>query len=611
MDRDRPRWWLCLGFAVAVMGGAVAQVSGQVVNATPGATSLEVKIDRAAYATPLEKLPREEIGFAGDIVSWIIARTPLSPTEEWSRADAANTELLTKVKRVPTPDDAQAVFDKLLEAMPDHQKPSFFRYSLTVLDLPEHQIFNLGGGFVYITQPLLQLIRADKSRGKEMLAFAVAHELGHIGLQHSRRGYQTIALQQEAQRGIQTGIDNGRLQRALLTTVNPAGGVAKFLFTRGQEYEADLFAIHLCRNAGFKLNAALDFLRLLCWQGFPQGVTQASYREGDRTSPATLSAYLGAHPNPYQRLKRLLLELTGHLENETGYGLFEFQRQNSTFIKAENTAVAANQRAVVFLHGMEGDKTAYVELMKQLARDPAANGLRLLAFNYPNDQSLACSGRFLKNELQRVCASCKQVDFVCHSAGGLVFRFYTEVLQGEFRKAVFQGTPHGGSELAGLRFLLETSEFFGGLRLGFPTALQQTLVDGRGQITHDLHPDSLFLQYLALFNKPGLNRYIIYRGRALRGPQAFLLTTAVDTTREVLKRRMEVKTNSPLLQQAVQDAAGKIALPPEVTDGDFCVTTNSATLRGVTSVQTTTLNHLTLKTDLVTMRDVAKLLLTE
>lgn len=594
---------------------APAIAAGPIVNATAngggGLSGLAVKIDQAAYASPPERLPQQEAAFAGDIVAWMIARTPLRPEEEAAQADAAHAELLAKSKRLATPDEAQAVFQKLLDTLPDFQKPTAFSYSLTVIDAPELNVFNVGGGHVYITQSLLQMLLVDKTRGREMLAFAVAHELGHNALLHTRRGFQAQLLQDESRRGIQTGVDSARMQKALLTTVSPAGHLARFLYTKQQEYEADLFAIHLCRNAGFKMNPSLDFLRLMCWQGRPQVITQAGFQTAANAYPPGLASYLGAHPDPYQRLKRLLLELTGHYEDETPFGLFEFNRNSGGFIRAENVSLPATQRAVVFIHGMEGDKTAYIDLMKLIAAEPSAAAVRLFALNYPNDQSLACTGRFLKNELARVCVSCKQVDFVCHSAGGLVFRFYTEVLQGEFRQAIFQGTPHGGSELAALRYLIETGEFFGGLKLGFPVALQQTLIDGRGQISNDLHPDSLFLQYLNRFDKPHVNRYTIYRGRSLKLTQSLAVTATVNATRELLKRNVEQKTGSNLLHRAIVDATERVTVPREVSDGDYCVTVDSAALRGVPTIRTTSLNHLSLKTDPAVMREVARLVLAE
>ena len=121
---------------------------------------------------------------------------------------------------------------------------------------------------------------------------------------------------------------------------------------------------------------------------------------------------------------------------------------------------------------MESNREVYRLLLARLAADERAAQTRLFVFQYPNDDSLARSGRSLEPELRRVFASAAQTDFVCHSAGGLVFRYYAETRGGEFRRAIFLGTPHGGSNLARLRRLLEAVQFVGDLKLGYDQALQ-------------------------------------------------------------------------------------------------------------------------------------------
>jgi hypothetical protein len=159
-------------------------------------------------------------------------------------------------------------------------------------------------------------------------------------------------------------------------------------------------------------------------------------------------------------------------------------------------------------------RVIYLPLMNRLAADPAGGNFRILGFQYPNDESLARSGKFLKREMLRVCAAAKHVDFVCHSAGGLVFRQYAEVEGGEFHHVYFQGTPHYGSDLAALRSLLEATQFLSDLKLGYDGALQQAILDGHGQMSYDLQPDSLFLRQLnAPRDKPG-REGCIYCGQA-------------------------------------------------------------------------------------------------
>src|SRR2546426_638919 len=76
-------------------------------------------------------------------------------------------------------------------------KPDLFHWSLTVLDSPRPAVFTSGAGHVYLTTKLLDSLAPDTERGRAVLTFLLARELGHIGLGHVRRGYQLQQLQAE------------------------------------------------------------------------------------------------------------------------------------------------------------------------------------------------------------------------------------------------------------------------------------------------------------------------------------------------------------------------------------------------------------------------------
>src|SRR5262245_7539875 len=182
--------------------------------------------------------------------------------------------------------------------------------------------------------------------------------------------------------------------------------------------------------------------------------------------------------------------------------------------------------------------------------------------------------------MERVCASRKHVDFVCHSAGGLVFRQYAELEGGEFHHAYFQGTPHYGSDLAALRSLLEATQFLGDLKLGYDGALQQAILDGHGQISHDLQPDSLFLRNLnAPGGKVGPACDSLDVWRAWSGAGGLRMKTAVEAGRRPLGGLLKSdETGGMKLSRAGLE---RLALPAEITNGDLAVTVESAKLAGV------------------------------
>src|SRR5262249_32076056 len=144
---------------------------------------------------------------------------------------------------------------------------------------------------------------------------------------------------------------------------------------------------------------------------------------------------------------------------------------------------------------------------------------RLLCFRYPNNQGLAPSGEFLAREMARVVRSPDRAVFVCHSAGGLVFRDYAERKGSAFDRAIFLGTPHGGSSVIRFKFLLDAWKGAQGFlkvnpldALSVGPVVEAVAAEGQGEIGHDLEPDSLFLRYLGEESK-FVDRYAIVHGR--------------------------------------------------------------------------------------------------
>jgi hypothetical protein len=144
----------------------------------------------------------------------------------------------------------------------------------------------------------------------------------------------------------------------------------------------------------------------------------------------------------------------------------------------------------------------------------------------------------------------------------LVFRDYAEVENGTFHRAYFLGTPHRGSDLASLRSLLEASQFIGDLKLGYDGALQKAILDGHGQISIDLQPDSLFLSHLNA-SRDNLNRerYVIYRGQVFSRTRVVVLKAAVDAARASLERAL--KNDTLTATKLGRASLEKLVLPRE------------------------------------------------
>jgi pimeloyl-ACP methyl ester carboxylesterase len=296
------------------------------------------------------------------------------------------------------------------------------------------------------------------------------------------------------------------------------------------------------------------------------------------------------------------MERDGLVEGEE-HGLFEHDRACSALKRCGPRSLKRSDRPIVFVHGMGGGKESFAAYLRAFAAAPEARGRRLLAFRYPGNGSLARAARLLDHELRRAGAAPERVAFVCHSAGGLVVRYYAEVLRGGLEQAHLLGVPHRGSNLTGLKFLVDLSDFVGELPGGLGPAVAHAVAEGRGEIAHDLHPDSLFLRHLAR-GRPAEGRYHVYYGEYLSRRQALALQLAFRAAKRLLRDRWVNGLGSPVLKRQALRWLGELYLPAEVLRGDLIVSTRSAALPGRGPVTKTGLHHQALRTDEALMRRV-------
>jgi pimeloyl-ACP methyl ester carboxylesterase len=599
--------WGTLAGALALLLPAAGRAEGppRFADLTP---AVRQRVDRAASEQPPETFAQEAVNFAGNLPAWVIGQVALSPEEEAQRAAAQHKEILAQYRSLPTPAAVGRVWDKLLEALPPHFKPDGYRYTLTVLDMPEPRAFATGAGSVYVSRALLDSL-PEGERGTAALGFVLAGEIGHTAYGHCRRGWQLLAVQEQARQGIRLGVERRTLEQILQTSVETAGRMVFFLYTREQQYDADLCSWGLCQNAGFAPDATLDALRFFTLTCHPALLTDPNYRPGDRALTSTWRYYLQTEAEPVLRLKRLLREQAGLVDNEESYGLFAFDRENGRLTRCAAESVGKEAAPVVVLHGLRGDMDAVRETLEYLGGHEGLARRPLLMFRYPSNESLPRCAVFLSREMKRVIAEPARADFVAHSAGGLVFRWYAEVLHDGFGRAVFLGTPHAGSNLAELKFILDVLAFTGGLKNGFAEALAESLPEGRGAIGHDLHPDSLFLRRLGRDARLA-RRYHVISGRYLSPPQARALRLTFAGVRTLLRQQLE-RIESPLLRQQAGVLIERLSPPPEITRGDLAVTEESACLPDAGRTTRTNLHHLALKSDREVLKHVAESLLPE
>jgi pimeloyl-ACP methyl ester carboxylesterase len=550
---------------------------------------VRARIDRLAEQHPLDALRQQQRNVAGNISLWALGHLALDPADELEHARAVNKLILEHERKLETPAAVPRILEKLLEKLPPHLKPEAFEYKVIVLDQQAANVFTLGGGFIYITRPLLDALLSDKVRGEAALAFVLGHQLGHMGLQHTRHGWQSFELEQELQKGIEIHIERPQLRERLHTGIQAAGERMKFLYTRRQMYEADLFAWQLCRDADLALDPALDALRWLAVADHPRLLTEKDYRpdaDTDRDVPPTLV-----------RLRRLFMERDGLVDDKEGkHGLFLWDPRGDTFERCGRRSIAAEDRPIIFVHGFRGSMQTFRDYLHAFSQDGELSRRKLIVFRYPNNSSLALCGQFLVNEMRRVVAAPEKAFFVCHSAGGLVFRWYAETRKRPFDRAIMLSTPHEGTSLTALKYIADLSAFIDELKENGPGALGRMLPEGEGQVVYDVHGDSLFLRYLG-HNAELAKRYHVFSGEFLRPGGVIAVGVGITAAKRVMMNRLLPGINSPILRRQAMRRVERWHLPVEISRGDLIVSVRSALLKDAGRATRTPLSHEEFKRD--------------
>jgi len=179
-------------------------------------------------------------------------------------------------------------------------------------------------------------------------------------------------------------------------------------------------------------------------------------------------------------------------------------------------------RTVVLIHGLDDPGKVWMNLAPALAR----KNYIVWIMQYPNDQPIRDSARFLFDELRQLRQEgAERIAIVGHSMGGLVSRamltnpqisYPTSVAGNKVPKVlalVMVGTPNQGSELARFRVFGEIRDQWVHMTAGSGHWLRGIL-DGAGEAKIDLLPGSQFLQTLNARPHPEGVKMLIIAGIA-------------------------------------------------------------------------------------------------
>jgi len=133
------------------------------------------------------------------------------------------------------------------------------KFHFTVVSTTIFNAFALPGGFVFITEPLVDLCE----RNADEIAFFLGHEIGHIHRSHAKDKLTTDIL-----------------LNAVTTRLTGTGQMIRQMISKGysreQELEADREAAQLADSAGFDARASLRALQRLA-QVAPDNTGLAEY----------------------------------------------------------------------------------------------------------------------------------------------------------------------------------------------------------------------------------------------------------------------------------------------------------------------------------------------
>ncbi|MDR1972732.1 MAG: M48 family metalloprotease [Treponema sp.] len=238
-----PLYWSCETMAdVASTGAQIAGALGVIDTETASAISKSSD----AIGRALEEITPEQEYYIGRAV----AANILDRYRIWN-GDPALTKYLNEICSV---------------MVINSPRPEIYSgYHVAILDSTEINAFATSGGHIFVTRGLIACADSE-----DALAAVIAHEIGHIQLQHSIKA-----------------IKNSRITNALLVTGTSAAGalgndtikeladvmdesvneiISTLIdkgYSREQEFDADTAALALMAAAGYEPSSLLTMLRLL------------------------------------------------------------------------------------------------------------------------------------------------------------------------------------------------------------------------------------------------------------------------------------------------------------------------------------------------------------
>jgi predicted Zn-dependent protease len=213
----------------------------------------------------------------------------ITPEQEYYIGRAVAANILTTYKVYNGSPALTAYLNRIVNTITiNSPRPEIYNgYHLNILDSDEINAFATPGGHIFITRGLIACTDSE-----DALAGVIAHEVGHILLQHSleaikkSRNNQAFMTALVATGGAATNTDvkqltevfNASIGEVLNTMLNSG-------FSRDQEFAADSAALELMAGSGYEPTCLIDMLHSL-----------------EKNQAGHAGGFNKTHPTPGQRI---------------------------------------------------------------------------------------------------------------------------------------------------------------------------------------------------------------------------------------------------------------------------------------------------------------------
>jgi len=195
------------------------------------------------------------------------AAEEITPQQEYFIGRAVAGNILTTYKLYNGNPALTAYLNSICGAITiNSPRPDIYNgYHVAILDSDEINAFATSGGHILVTRGLI-----NATASEDMLAGVIAHEVGHIQLQHSIKAIKSSRITQAlmvtgtSAVGAASGMNVNQLTDVFNESV---GEIVQTMVSNGysqtQEYDADNKALSLMASAGYNPQGLIDMLNQL------------------------------------------------------------------------------------------------------------------------------------------------------------------------------------------------------------------------------------------------------------------------------------------------------------------------------------------------------------